>query len=335
MQYKDYYQILGVSKSATDSEIKSAYRKLTKKYHPDVNKEAGAQEKFKEINEAYEVLSDKEKRKRYDSLGSNWQNGMDFEVPPGFEGFNFGGFSGMGSTGGSSRAQYSGMGDFSDFFSAIFGDLMGAGMASSSSRGASRRAQTQPQPQNLDIQSELQLSAADIFSKNPKAFSLKSIEKCPYCSGHSNCSYCASTGVAAIHKNLKVKIPAYVKEGQKIRLAGEGKQDSYGHKGDLYLTIKFVDNEYGIDGENLTKTVEILPQEAVLGVKKEIQTLHGKVNISVPKMTQSGKILRLKELGLPKKGGGFGFLNVKIAINIPSELSAKQIELYKKLKEAD
>ncbi len=365
MEYKDYYKILGVERDATEAKIKSAYRKLARQYHPDVNKSPDAVNKFKDINEAYEVLSDKDKKSRYDSLGANWQQGASFTPPPGFEGFNFNNFG--GNTGGFQGGFSSGGADFSDFFSSIFGDFMsGAGRSSRSRRssgqsfnyedlfsnaggfqGSSQARQRQQQgctggccggdkQENLDITQELNITAKDLMNDKPVNVKMKSIEKCTKCSGiGSNCSECGGTGIVNVSKNLTVKIPKGVKEGQKIRLKGEGKPDNYGKKGDLYFIIKFKDTEYTIDGENLTKTVEITPAEAVLGCKKDISTLHGVINIKIPPETRSGKTLRLKALGLPDKSGGFGYLNVKISINLPKTISSKQKELYKKLLETE
>lgn len=356
MEYKDYYKILGVERSATEAQIKSAYRKLARQYHPDVNKSPDASNKFKDINEAYEVLSDKEKKSRYDSLGANWQQGANFTPPPGFEGFNFNNFS----QGGFSQG-FSGGGDFSDFFSSIFGDLMGGarktgGRASrrSSSQGfsyedlfsnASSRQSSgccggscskEQKSENLDITQDLNITAKDLMSDKPVNVKMDNIEKCTRCSGiGSSCPECGGTGIVKKTKTLSVKIPKGVKEGQKIRLKGEGKTDNYGRRGDLYFCIKFKDNEYTIEGENLTKAIEITPSEAVLGCKKDVRTLHGIINIKIPEGTRYGKILRLKDLGLPKKSGGFGNLNIKIIINIPPEITNKQKELYKKLLELE
>ena len=355
MEYKDYYKILGVDRDATEAKIKSAYRKLARQYHPDVNKSPDAVNKFKDINEAYEVLSDKEKKSRYDSLGANWQQGANFTPPPGFEGFNFNNFNQGGFS------QSFGGGDFSDFFSSIFGDLMGGGRTQRSSKrtggaqgfsyedlfgGAQSQAHAgcgnggccggQKQEESLDITQELNITAKDLMSDKPISVKMNTVEKCLKCSGvGSHCSDCGGTGIVSNSRNLTVKIPKGVKEGQKIRLKGEGKQDSYGRKGDLYFTIKFKDSEYTIDGEDVTKNVEITPAEAVLGCKKDISTLHGIIGIKIPPETRSGKTLRLKELGLPKKSGGFGNLNAKIMINIPSTISDKQKELYKKLLELE
>lgn len=348
MKYKDYYDTLGIKRDATEAEIKSAYRKMARKYHPDVNKTKEAEEKFKEINEAYEVLGDKQKRSRYDSLGANWQGGADYTPPPGFENFNFGGGQGY------QQFNFNGqdMGGFSDFFSSLFGDMMGAGASSGARggfsgfdfgdmgeaqqaytrRGTSSRRTSQTKSEDLDVTKTLNVTAKDLFSSDPITVKFNDMRKCTQCPGGGGyCQACGGTGIINENKSLKVKLPKEVKEGQKIRLKGEGKVDAYGQKGDLYLIITPKDSEYEIKGSDLTKEVEITPPEAVLGCKKEIQTLHGKFTIKIPAMTSTGKSLRLKELGLPKKSGGFGNLNAKIKIVLPEKLSQKEIDLYKQL----
>lgn len=334
MQYKDYYEILGVKREATQAEIKAAYRKLARKFHPDVNKTKEAEQKFKDLNESYEVLSDKEKRQRYDSLGANWQNGSNFTPPPGFEGFNF-----HQAGGGAQSFGFEDLGGFSDFFSSLFGDMGGGARRQSTRRGGmydqfdfgqSPQRSTPQKAVDLDITQTLHVSAKDLFEKKPIPVRFKIMEKCSQCQqGGGFCSVCGSTGIISEQKSVNVKLPLEVKEGQKIRLKGEGKKDNRGNKGDLYLKISLKDSEYQIDGVNLTKEIEITPPQAVLGCKKDIKTLHGKIGIKIPAGTAG--TLRLKSLGLPKKDGGYGDLNAKIKVIIPSKLSDKEIELYKKL----
>lgn len=347
MEYKDYYEILGVKRDASEAEIKSAYRKLARKYHPDVNKTKEAESKFKDINEAYEVLSDKAKRQRYDSLGSNWQGGQSYTPPPGFEQFNFG----AGNGGAYQSFNFNGqdLGGFSDFFSSLFGDMMMGGGARSqgmnfggfdfggpqqtaSSRRSSRQRQTKTSKEDLDITKTLNITAKDVFNKKPISVNFSEMNRCTQCPPNGGyCTACGGTGFTNVTKSIKVKLPPEVKEGQKVRLKGEGKVDSYGQAGDLYLIIHFTDKEYEVDGTDLTKEIEITPPEAVLGTKKEISTLHGNIGIKIPPKTSSGQMLRLKNLGLPKKDGGFGNLNAKIKIIIPKNLTEKQIELYKQI----
>lgn len=347
MNYKDYYEILGVKRDAKEAEIKSAYRKLARKYHPDVNKDKSAVDKFKDINEAYEVLSDKNKRARYDALGSNWQNGAGFTPPPGFEsyGFNPGGGGSYTYTGGN----FGDMGGFSDFFNSIFGDLMGgAGASSYGSTGRrsnssffddfgaqTQRTQRTAKAENLDIEQTLNLTAKDLMNVEPIKIKTSTVEKCSKCrGGGSSCAECGGTGIVKKERTLSVKIPRGIKEGQKIRLAKEGRSSGL-QKGDLYLIVHFVDSEYKIDNSDLTKEIDVTPAEAVLGIKKEISTLHGNIKITIPPKSNTGTILRLKKLGLPTKTGGFGNLNVKLNIALPKELSKAQLNLYKQLLELE
>lgn len=356
MEYKDYYEILGVKRDATQAEVKSAYRKLAKKYHPDVNKTPQASAKFKDINEAFEVLGDKEKRSRYDSLGANWQAGANYTPPPGYENFDFGG----GFGGGGAQYQYSSqgvnfedLGGFSDFFNSLFGggfsqggsrsrtsggagsfyEDLGGGFSSrgtrSSNTAKSRAAQNTDE---LNITQDIKVTAKDIFAQKPVSVKINNLEKCTHCHGvGSVCSQCSGTGFVTYSKTLNVKIPLEVKEGQKIRLKGEGKTGAGNVKGDLFLVVKFADKNYAISGTDLTKTIEVTPAEAVVGTKKEIETLHGNINIKIPPKTSCGAVLRLKELGLPKKSGGYGNLNLKIGLSVPKDLTDEQIKLYEQL----
>ncbi len=355
MKYKDYYEILGVSRDATQQAIKSAYRKLARKYHPDVNKSSDAQTKFKDINEAYEVLGDESKRKRYDQLGSSWAQGADFTPPPGFEGYNFSNFSSsdMGS-----------MGGFSDFFSAIFGDILNqqtgarrtSGFSSnfgdfsqsfsqgysepfsqnySGQRQRSSRAQaSKEKEENLDIIQNVILSVDDLIKCPKKTITISSYQPCKVCHGSRRgfCTNCSGTGIEKVTKNLTFQVPKYVKDGQKIRLKKEGKTDAYGNTGDVYLVVKTQDNEYEIDEYNLIKNLEILPFEAVLGCEKQIEVLGDKIKIKIPKNTSTDKKLRLKNLGLAKKDGSKGDLEVRIKIVLRDNISNEALECYEKLK---
>ena len=345
MKYKDYYEILGVSRDANQQTIKSAYRKLARKYHPDVNKSPDAQAKFKDINEAYEVLGDETKRKRYDQLGSSWQQGADFNVPPGFEGFNFSNFGGSGSS----------AGGFSDFFSAIFGDIMSQQAQNqrsrtytnfgdfsqfgdfSGQRTYSRSAsgsQSKKKEENLDIVQNVYLTVDDLIKCPKKSIIVSTYQECQVCHGSRQgfCSNCSGTGLEKVSKSLTFQVPKFVKEGQKIRLKGEGKKDVYGKVGDVYLVVNISDDNYEISDYNLVRDVELLPYEAVLGCEKHILTPNGKIKIKIPKMTSSGKKLRLKDLGLPKKDGTKGYLEARIKIVLPKEISREAVELYENLK---
>lgn len=332
MKYKDYYQILGVSKTADEKEIKSAYRKLARKYHPDVNKDPESVEKFKDINEAYEVLSDKEKRSKYDSLGSNWQQGSDFTPPPGFENI-FGDFGAGGgftsrrfSQGGANFEEF---GDFSDFFRSIFGSES----PHTQQRTQRTRSQAQrPQPsQNLDVAQDIMIDVDDVIYGGVKVLRVSFMDKCPNCKG-KGCYNCGQSGYAPITKTLKVNIPKGIKEGSKIRFAKEGKVDEYGNQGDIFLVVKLSkSSKFQIDGNNINSVLDILPEEAVLGCVKSVETIQGLVKVTVPPKTQTGKSLRLKGLGLKSSTSEVGDHNVKIKVIIPYNLSEKEIELYKKI----
>ncbi|OGH99196.1 MAG: hypothetical protein A2104_08615 [Candidatus Melainabacteria bacterium GWF2_32_7] len=329
MKYKDYYEILGVSRNATEQEIKSAFRKLARKYHPDVNKSSDAEQKFKDINEAYEVLSDSKKRQRYDGLGSGWNQGADFTPPPGFENvnINFGdGFGGFSS--------FNDMGGFSDFFSSIFGDLMGQSTQRSTKYTSGRPKQQYHSSENLDITQDLFLEPEDLMGDIAKSVRISYMDRCPDCSGRgSHCYKCGGSGVMSVAKTLNVKIPKGVKEGAKVRLSGEGKVDSFGRKGDLYLTVKFKEGLLKIEGSDVLSELEVSAPEAVLGVIAEVKTLQGVVKVTIPPGTQAGKSLRLKKLGLPKKDGSYGDHIAKIKIVIPNSPSEQEKELYEKLLE--
>jgi curved DNA-binding protein len=356
LKYKDYYDILGLSRDASEQEIKSAYRKLARKHHPDVNKnDPGASQKFKEINEAYEVLSDPAKRKRYDSLGNSWQQGADFTPPPGYENisFEFGDLGDLGNFA-SEFTRGGAFGGFSDFFEAIFGDLAKGGFSTGSgfdrnhqshssgsytydtgTRGRKHKGQSpHTTAENLDIEETIHLTPQEMHTGTEKSVRVAYAAPCDQCSGRgSTCYNCGGSGITTISKNLNVKIPAGVKEGSKIRLSGEGKTSNR-RKGDLYLKVRQkYDPRFKIENEHVMSEVEISAPEAVLGCTIEVETLQGNYNLKVPPGTQAGKTLRLKGLGLPKSDGNHGDHKVKLKITIPENPSEEEKNLYKKLHE--
>ena len=220
-------------------------------------------------------------------------------------------------------------GGFSGF---DFGGAQGFGGADFAN--AHRTSAKQPKQEDFDITKNVNLTAKDVFAGEPVSISFNQMDKCTQCNGSGYCSYCGGTGIVSNPKSVKVRIPKGVKEGQKIRLKGEGKKNPYGQDGDLYLIIHLKDSQYQIDGADLTKDIEITPAKAVLGGKADIETLHGKINIKIPEGVSTGKMLRLKNLGLPKDKG-FGDLNVRIKIIIPDNLSKEQKQLYKRLAELE
>lgn len=266
MEYKDYYKVLGVERSASEKEIKTAYRRAARKYHPDVSKEKDAEARFKEINEAYDVLNDKEKRQRYDQLGANWKAGDPFGGAGGFEGF--GGFGGGGFQGGQAGA---GGANFSDFFESIFGGGMG-GMGGGARQQQHQQAQPQqPQPQSLN----LNLSLEDIYEGAVKTVKLPG----------SN--------------SVQVRIPQGIEEGKKIRLSGKG-----AHGTDLHLKIKTLEHRhFERKGLDIYYTLPLTPWEAGLGATVEIPTLGGALQVKIPANAQTGKRMRLKERGMRSKQG--------------------------------
>jgi curved DNA-binding protein len=270
MEYKDYYQILGVERDAKEAEIKTAYRRLARKYHPDVSKEANAEKKFKEVGEAYEVLKDKDKRQSYDQLGANWKQGQNFNPPPGWEDV----FSGAGSAAGAGF----GASGFSDFFESMFGGGFSQGSAGfNQSRGFN---QSGFQSKGADQHASISITLEDAFHGAKKNIRLGSA------SGNS--------------RNLDVKIPAGITSGKRIRLSGQGSQGAGGGpNGDLYLEVTITPHRlFKLDGKNILLDLPITPWEAVLGAQVQVPTLGGQVTAKIPAGSQSGKKLRLKNRGL-------------------------------------
>lgn len=301
MEYKDYYKMLGVEKNANDEEIKKQYRRMARKYHPDVSKEKDAEEKFKEVKEAYEVLKDPEKRKAYDQMGANWKEGQQFHTPPNWD------FRSADGNGASFEA-----GDFSDFFENLFGQHRGA-----HARG--QRAHHFAQP-GQDLHSKIQLSLEEAFKGTERTLQLQEPDLNP------------NTGEVNFKtRSLRVKIPAGVTEGQQIRLAKQGgKGVSGGENGDLYLEIQLADHvQFTVKDRDIFITLPITPWEAALGAKITAPTLAGNVELTIPQHSQTGKKLRLKGRGLP--GNPPGDQYVTLAIYIPEPKNAAQRELYEKM----
>ncbi|OGT57052.1 MAG: cytochrome C biogenesis protein [Gammaproteobacteria bacterium RIFCSPHIGHO2_12_FULL_63_22] len=291
MQFKDYYQELGVEPSAGEAELKAAYRRLARKYHPDVSKEKGAEERFKSVNEAYEVLRDKEKRAEYDQLrASGYRPGEDFRPPPGF-----GQQHGGAGNGGFRFEQGMGGDGFSDFFESLFGG----------GRAAGRGPRAAPPPGDLRAKISIPLEVA-------------------YAGGTQ------SIGVDG--RTLQVKIPAGIRPGQVIRLAGQG-QSQGPHRSDLLLEIDYKPHgEFEVDGRNILYTVSLAPWEAALGTTISVPTLGGSVDLRVPADSDTGKKLRLRGRGLPGKPAA-GDQIVEIEVTAPRAETPAQRELYEQMAE--
>ena len=305
MKYQDYYERLGVSKTATADEIKKQYRRLARKYHPDVSKEADAEEKFKLVKEAYEVLKDKEKRKMYDTMGHN-PDGSAFNPPPDFD---FNQYQ-QGHGGGQHYSHFDG-GDFSDFFENMFG-----------ARGAGFRQQRQPRDRKgEDAHVKLTVSLEDAYHGEKRTVQLQE----PVVGPNGQVSYETKT--------LNIKIPAGVTNGQKIRLKGQGNPGlGNGPNGDMYITVNIAPNaKFSLDGKNIGYTLPITPWEAALGAEVTCPTLGGPIKLKIAPNSESGKKLRLKGRGLPGKNAGDEIVTLKVVL--PKADSDKAKELYEQMKQ--
>ena len=322
MEFKDYYATLGVTKASTDKEIKQAYRKLARKHHPDVNPgDKQAEVRFKDINEAYEVLGDPAKRKKYDELGANWRQYEQAERQGGpnpFAGWNVnmgGGGSGGGSGGGFRTMSQEDMAEmfgdshpFSDFFTTFFGGEPGT--PRTGGRGRPR------QRAGRDVEHEIELTLEDAFQGTTRRLALKH-------GGHA--------------RTVDVRIPAGVGDGSRVRVAGEGEHGSGGAAaGDLYLRVRLVPHaRFERKGRDLYVTAPVPVATAVLGGEAVVETLGGKpVRLRIPELTQNGQVFRLKGYGMPKVGSpadDTGDLYAKVEVQMPTELSAEEREHYEAL----
>lgn len=311
MQFIDYYKVLGVEPTADEKSIKTAYRKLARQYHPDVNKDAGAEDKFKEIAEAYDVLKNADKRAEFDQLRQYAQQGGNFEVPPNWQ---------SQSTHGSSHFESGGQeGDFSDFFESIFGANRRSGAGKGNGFSFQRTGR--------DIELELPVFLEEVISGDSKAISYKvpSYDM----NGHRQ---------ADVLKNLSVKIPKGVISGERIRLKGQGAPGTGGGaNGDLYLIIKFAPHpRFDVQGHDLTLSLPVAPWEAALGAKIAVPTLTGQINVNIPANSQAGQKFRIKGKGLPtKKLDEVGDLYVMLKIVMPPTLTEEAKVLWKELAEKD
>jgi curved DNA-binding protein len=306
MEYKDYYKILGVERTATQDEIKRAYRKMARTFHPDVNKEAGAEAKFKDAGEAYEVLKDPEKRAAYDQLGANWKQGQEFRPPPNWDaGFEYSG----GGFEGAEAAQ------FSDFFEQMFGGMRGGRGGGGAGFGTHREFNAQGQDHHAKIEIDLR----DAYSGAKRTITLRMPEVDPQ--GH----------VIVKDRTLNVTIPKGVREGQHIRLAGQGAPGvGKGPAGDLYLEVRFApDPVFRVDGRDVYVDLPIAPWEGALGASIKAPTPAGAVMLKIPAGSTKERTMRLKGRGIP--GSPPGDLHAVLKIVLPSAASDKAKELYQQM----
>ena len=309
-QFRDYYETLGVSKGSSADDIKSAFRKLARKHHPDLAKDKKtAEEKFKEINEAYEVLSDPEKRKKYDEYGANWQHaGNGFGgAPGGGGGGGYGGFpGGTGGQGDASDFHFGGTG-YSDFFEQFFGTRRGRGY------GGGVEFEETPQ-RGRDVEADILVTLDEVLNGATRQISFRK-------------------GNSPQVQTYTVKIPKGVREGQRIRLAGQGGAGAaHGEAGDLYLRVKLQQHpDYRFEGTDVYYDAEIAPWVAVLGGEVTIPTPDGRAKLKLPAGTQNGKKFRIPGRGLPEKGGGRGDFYAIVEIAVPESISPEQKALWEQL----
>jgi curved DNA-binding protein len=307
VQYKDYYQTLGVARSATEADIKKAFRKLAREHHPDVAKDKKrSEEKFKEINEAYEVLSDKDKRKKYDELGANWKSGAEFRPPPGYG--NPGGQTFRGGRASTENFEFGGTG-FSDFFEQLFGARMRGG------NGARGNFSQEDYPERgSDIEGDIMVSLEEATRGSVRTVNIRHADR---------------------NESHQVKIPPGISEGQKLRLTGRGQNGSGGgESGDLYLRVRFAKHpDFDVDGHDLIYELELAPWEAALGAEISVPTLEARVNIKIPAGTPSGQKLRVRGRGLLQRDGTRGDLIVVTKIVVPPKISDAQKKLWEQLKQ--
>lgn len=305
MQYKDYYQIMGLSRDASQDEIKRAYRKLARKYHPDVSKEADAEAKFKELGEAYEVLKDPEKRVAYNQLGANWKSGQDFKPPPNWdEGFEF---KGGGFTSGDA-------GDFSDFFEQLFGRAGFQSAGTGRQHGEHLRGQDSHAKIHIDLEDSYRGATRNISLSTPEMN--------------------AQGQLQVKHRSLNVKIPKGIKPGQHIKLAGQGNPGlGGGQAGDLFLEIAFNNHPtYRVSESDVYLDLPVTPWEAALGAKIKVPTPEGAVDLKIPPNSRQGSKLRLAGRGLPAKAPGDFYVVLQIVL--PPANTDQAIVAYQNMQHA-
>ncbi|MEP6774078.1 MAG: J domain-containing protein [Chloroflexota bacterium] len=342
MQYKDYYNVLGVKKAATEKEIKSAYRKLARKFHPDLNpNDLEAEAKFKEINEAYEVLSDSEKRKKYNEFGSDWERYQHTEGAPG--GFDFSQYSQSYGNTGPGGVRYTttggeGADDFSDFFEMLFG--RGTRTSTANPYYSGGRTRTIPR-QGEDYQHNLDVTLEEAFTGTQRVLQFDVPEVCPTCGGtgvvnNKVCPTCNGAGTVTRTKRIEVKIPAGVHTGSRVRVGGEGGSGSGGGgRGDLYLKITVLPNSrFERKGDDLYTTVQTPIYTAVLGGEVEVPTPRGtRLALKIPASTQNGRTFKLTGQGMPKlkQPDKRGDLYARIDVQLPTNLGEREKQLFDEL----
>lgn len=328
---RDYYQVLGVSRTASLDDIKKAFRRLARQYHPDLHagaKKAEMEKKFKELNEAQEVLTDPDKRKKYDQYGADWEQAQAFERAR-QQAKAQGSGGPWESEGGHTRQGSGGTGNehFSDFFESIFGN-----------RGRSGTGRGESEIPGEDLETEVQLGLREVLTGVTKRVNLREPKTCPTCQGSGAvrgrpCTTCQGTGMTAESKTIEVRIPAGVQDGTRVRVAGKGQPGVHGGKrGDLYLHVTIPsDPIFRRQGSDLHVTLPVYPWEATLGADVTAPTLTEPVKVKVPPGSKANGKLRLKGKGLPSATGGPGDLFLTLQIVLPAGLSENERMLYEQL----
>ena len=358
MEFRDYYKVLGVDRKASEADIKSAYRKLARKFHPDVNpNNKDAEAKFKEINEAYQVISDPEKRKKYDELGADWEHGVSQEeMMRRYAQQQSAAGAGGRAAGGGGADFGGGGGDFSDFFSQFFGGGGGRRAGGRSRGGASRGFSTfdfGTEPQRApDLRAEVGITLADAVKGAKRRLDLVAEDECATCGGSGviareekqgkarvirsaeQCPTCGGAGVVEARRTLEVTIPAGVTDGSQLRLKGQGgRAPRPDQNGDLFLTIRIEPNPvFVLTGRDLRVNLPVWDYEAALGAEITAPTIDGRVSLKIPAGSQAGRVMRLRGRGLPARGKEpAGDLLYELKVLAPTDLNAKERALMQDL----
>jgi curved DNA-binding protein len=339
VRYKDYYQTLGVPRDATEEQLKKAFRKLARQHHPDVAKnKKEAEAKFKEINEAYEVLGDPAKRKRYDELGADWKTGAEFRPPPGWEeAFQGGTFGGRRGAGPEFREFKFGGTGFSDFFEQLFGSM---GRNPRPGGGVAGRGGFEPEyaERGQNIEGDILVTLQEAIHGAVRAISIERALPCDHCGGarvvgRRPCPLCHGQGAVHRAEDIQVRIPPGVTDGQRLRVPRRGEAGpSGGPPGDLFLRVRLAKHpDFALEGHDLVYEAELAPWEAVLGAQISVPTLDGHVSIKIPPGTQNRRRLRVRAHGLPLRGGGRGDLYVQISVQVPEKITDRERTLWEQL----